>query len=217
MLSVVSETEQKIIALMDKIIQGNEHTLAAYQHNEPEKYETARISLKKLQIDSRAVDDEITNTFVNLSPGAPELHLLVVYLKINSELERIGIGSSKYARRIEEHRRNLSDLHTFDSVIMHLHRSSITALTYIRDCFAQLQGCDVEENYRKVMVEENKNDDLYGILEKEIMSNILVGSEMSAEYVKVLGTLRRLERIGDRALNIANLMINARQGEAVNQ
>ena len=100
----------------------------------------------------------------------------------------------------------------FGSVIVPLHKSALKALELIRECFAKLAVCDVEVNYRKVMVEESKNDDLYAIVEQEIMSSIEAESERSEDYVNVLGTLRRLERICDRAVNIANLLIFAKTG-----
>lgn len=214
MLENVREASRKIIVLMDKIIQGNEETLAAYQHNDPERYEAARILLRSCDLDADLVDEEIVNAFVNQRPDGHEMQLLVTFLKINNELMRIGVGTGKYARRIEQHRNALPELHRHDNVIMHLHQSSINALRHIRDCFAQLNACDVEEIYRKVMVEESKNDDLYAVLEKEIMANVITGTDDSMEYVKVLGTLRRLERIGDRALNMADLMIKASENGA---
>jgi len=62
------------------------------------------------------------------------------------------------------------------------------------------------------MVEESKNDDLFSILEKEIMTQIMGEQELSVEYVRVLGTLRKLERACDRSVNIANLLLYAARG-----
>jgi len=44
------------------------------------------------------------------------------------------------------------------------------------------------------------------------MTLIIDERELSIEYVKVLGTLRKLERACDRSVNIANLMMYAQQG-----
>jgi phosphate transport system protein len=98
------------------------------------------------------------------------------------------------------------------STIVQLHKSAVNALMYILECFTNLDTCDIEEYYSKVMVEESKNDDLFSILEKEIMGLIIVERELSIEYVKVLGTLRKLERSCDRSVNIANLMMYAKKG-----
>ncbi len=208
----VREIEQMIVRLMDSIVEGNEHTLEGYIENDAAQYEKARALLKTVEHDADAIDNEIIKTFALFGPEAQELRTLVTYLKMNNELVRIGIGTRKYARRIEEHVQSECDLRPFDNVIVQLHRSAISAMRFIRECFTELESCDVEENYRKVMVEESKNDDLFSILEKDIMTNIISESELSIEYVKVLGTLRKLERICDRAVNIANLMVYAKKG-----
>ena len=208
----VHEIEQMIAGLMDSIVEGNEYALDGYVKGDTQAYERARAALKTLEADADKIDNEIIKTFALFGPEAQELRTLVTYLKMNNELVRIGVGTRKYARRIQEHCQSDCDLSPFDNVIVQLHKSAIGAMKYIRECFVTLDTCDVEENYRKVMVEESKNDDLFSILEKDIMTNIISESELSIEYVKVLGTLRKLERIGDRAVNIANLMVYAKKG-----
>ena len=49
-------------------------------------------------------------------------------------------------------------------------------------------------------------------MEKELLSVIIESGELSIEYVKVLGTLRKLERTGDRTVNIAALLVYAQKG-----
>ena len=98
------------------------------------------------------------------------------------------------------------------NAIIQLHKTTINALQYIIECLDAIESCDAEDVYRKVMVEESKNDDLFSIMEKELLTLIINADELSIEYVKVLGTLRKLERIGDRAVNIASLMLYAKKG-----
>jgi phosphate transport system protein len=88
----------------------------------------------------------------------------------------------------------------------------LNALNYILECFNQNDECNFEDNYRKVLVEESMNDDLFSILEKDIFTQIIDEKELSIEYVKVLGSLRKLERSCDRSVNIANLMMYAKEG-----
>ena len=49
-------------------------------------------------------------------------------------------------------------------------------------------------------------------MEKELLNLIIDANELAVEYVRVLGTLRKLERIGDRTVNIASLMLYAQKG-----
>ena len=79
-----------------------------------------------------------------------------------------------------------------------------------------MRTSDAEELFRKVSVEESKNDDLFSIIEKDLLNLIAESHELSANYVKVLSTLRKLERTGDRTVNIAALLLYAQQGGELN-
>ncbi len=207
----LNEIRSMISTLLSQIIRSSEETLRAFEHNEPALYESARNYLKNLQSDANKIDNEIIKTFALFGPEADELRLLVAYLKMTNELDRIGDGMRKYAKRLEEHCSGECDLSVLTNAMIQLHKTTLNALQYIYDCL-QGQLCDAEELYRKVMVEESKNDDLFSIMEKELLTLIITSGELSVEYVKVLGTLRKLERSGDRAVNMAALLLYAQKG-----
>jgi phosphate transport system protein len=104
------------------------------------------------------------------------------------------------------------DMSVLTNAIIQLHKTTIHALQYITECLNTMETCDADDVYRKVMVEESKNDDLFSIMEKELLTLIINADELAVEYVNVLGTLRKLERIGDRTVNIASLMLYAQKG-----
>lgn len=208
----LNEIRVMISALMQQIIRSSEDTLNAFENNQTALYERARNHLKNLQSDANKIDNEIIKTFALFGPEADELRLLVAYLKMTNELDRIGDGMRKYSKRLEEHCSGGCDLSVLTNAIIQLHKTTLNALQYIYECLEAKGLCDAEELYRKVMVEESKNDDLFSIMEKELLTLIITSGELSVEYVKILGTLRKLERSGDRAVNIAALLLYAQKG-----
>ncbi len=208
----LADLRTMILSLLKTTHQASEMTLEAYVKPDRELYDNAIALLKNIQSDANKIDNEIITTFALFGPEATELRALVAYLKIINEVVRIAEGIKKYARRMKAHCESECDLQPVSNTIAQLHKSTITALKLIHDCYAELDSCDIEEFYRKVMVEESKNDDLFAILEKEILTQIIEESELATEYVRVLGTLRKLERSCDRSVNIANLMLYAKQG-----
>jgi phosphate transport system protein len=70
----------------------------------------------------------------------------------------------------------------------------------------------IEEKYHRVVVEESKTDDLYLMIEKNILKLISKNLDLSKEYFDILSALRRLEKIADRAVSIANLLQFAQVG-----
>jgi phosphate transport system protein len=210
--SKIEQVREQIAALLETVTRASEISLKAFEENDAQNFKTVQDMLGNIEIEGDIIDNEIIKTFALFGPEASELRSLVMYLKMTNELVRIGDGIKKYARRMKEHLNSECDLAPLNSTIIMLHKSTVNALVYILECFTNLEDCNIEEYYAKIMVEESKNDDLFSVLEKEIMGLIIVERELSIEYVKVLATLRKLERSCDRSVNIANLMMYAKKG-----
>jgi phosphate transport system protein len=208
----LTDLQLMISTLLNTTYHANEIALEAYQRQDDNLFLKAVSSLKTVQVDANAIDNEIIKTFALFGPEAHELRELVAYLKMTNEIVQIAEGIKKYARRMKEHCNSECDLTPVNNTIIQLHKSTLTALQLINDCYSNLDKCDIENFYRKVMVEESKNDDLFAILEKEILDQVINETELASEYVRILATLRRLERSCDRSVNIANLMLYAKQG-----
>ena len=198
------------------ITTANKLSLEAFINSDEVKFKEVQNALDKIGMKGDVIDNEIIKTFALFGPEAKELRFLVSYLKMTNEIIRIGEGVRKYARRMREHSLSDCNLEALKPSIILLHKSTINALKYIQECFIQNDKCNFEDNYQKVLVEESMNDDLFSILEKEIFNQIIGEKELSIEYVKVLGSLRKLERSCDRTVTIANLMLYAKQGGEIN-
>ena len=208
----LNEIREMISLMLSQIIQSSEETLKAFEKNDAMLYESSRTYIKNIQVDANKIDNEIIKTFALFGPEADELRLLVAYLKMTNEIDRIGDGLKKYSKRLYEHSKGKCDMNVLSHAIIQLHKTTISALQYIAECLKDINDCDAEDVYRKVMVEESKNDDLFSLMEKELLTLIIEANEVAVEYVKVLGTLRKLERIADRSVNIASLMLYAQKG-----
>jgi len=208
----INGIREKISLLLSDIVTADELSLEAFRLSDGAKFKEVETIINKIGMKGDDIDNEIIKTFALFGPEAKELRFLIAYLKMTNELVSIGEGAKKYAKRMNEHTKSECDLEPFKPSILLLHKSSINALKYILACFTKNEECNYEDTYRKVLVEESMNDDLFSVLEKEILHKIIDAKELSTEYVKVLGTLRKLERSCDRSVNIANLMIYAERG-----
>jgi len=224
--SKISEIQGMLYKLISEVLEAHNTALNAYKNRNQTKpqdanskenrrtdeFDKVKTILKSIQQEANTIDNEIVKTFALFGPEAQELRLLISYLKMTNELIRIGEGAKKYARRMKEHCESDCNLDSISDVIIKLHSSSIAALQFISNCFNDHGDCDYEDLYRSVMVEESKCDDFHSILEKEILSRIIIEGELSIEYVKVLSTLRKLERASDHSINIAKLMLYSKEG-----
>lgn len=212
----LNEIRTQLSRLVSSIIAANGETLAAFENNTDELYDSARGHLKNVQIDANKIDSEVIKTLALYGPEGEELRLLVAFLKMTNELDRVGENMKKYNNRIQELCRGECDITIMASSIIQLQKTTLNALQYIHTYLESITTSDAEELFRKVSVEESKNDDLFSIIEKDLLNLISDSHELSADYVKVLSTLRKLERTGDRTVNIAALLLYAQQGGELN-
>lgn len=208
----INEVRGLISNLLESIVTANQISLEAFNTGNIEAYKTVGEKLNNIEIQGDTIDNEIIKTFALFGPEATELRSLVAYLKMNNELISIGIGVRKYSRRMKDCLNTVKAIESLKPTISQLHKSTVKALELILKCFKNFDTCNIEDDYRKIMIEESKNDDIFSILEKEIMSHIIDEQELSPEYVKMLSTIRKLERSCDRSVNIANLMMYAKKG-----
>ncbi len=208
----INEIQGMLAQLIREVLEAHTKALDAYKSKNIDDFDQVKGILKSIQKEANSIDNEIVKTFALFGPEAQELRLLIAYLKMTNELIRIGEGAKKYAKRMKAHCESDCNFDSIDDAIIKLHTSSINALDLISECFSNHDKCDYTDLYRSVMVEESKCDDLHSILEKEILSRIIIEGELSIEYVKVLSTLRKLERASDHAINIAKLMVYSKEG-----
>lgn len=212
----LTQIKELITKLLETILKADEASLDAYKNNDMKKYESVNLMLNNITIEGDLIDNEIIKIFALYGPEASELRTLVAYLKMTNEIVRIGVGVKKYASRMSTHIQSQCNLKYFSPTIIQLHKSTINSLSYILKCFIDFNRCKVQDFYTKTMVEESISDDLFSVLEKEIMQIIIDEKELSIEYVKILATLRKLERSCDRSVNIASLMLYAKNGGNIN-
>jgi len=75
---------------------------------------------------------------------------------------------------------------------------------------------EVQDLYSKVLIAENKSDDLYDMIETSILSKM--DSMQNYKTInKMLSSLRKSEKIADRALSIASLLLYASIGGEIHQ
>ena len=212
----IKEIKAKISNLLHNILEADKLSLEAFSNDKIELYKDAEEKLNNIKVQGDIIDNDVIKTFALYGPEANELRTMVAYLKMTNEIIRIGSGVKKYSASMRDFSKTECDLSSLKTTIIQLHKSTINALEYIYTCFSDLENCDVKNFYAKVMVEESKNDDFFAVLEKEIMHIIIDERELSAEYVKILGALRKLERSCDRSINIANLIMYAKNGGNIN-
>jgi len=217
---MLTTEKEKLKTIIDKLqafgqsnLMMNEAILAALKNGDVCKLSQIQSPSKVERYEAiDEIDNLIITIFALYSPEARDLRLLVSFLKATNEFDRIAKNSNSFIRDFPAAVTGDVDMDFILEYAIPLQKSSVNA---IRNAVALLTEKDkdlVQEQYMDVVVEESKNDDLYKIIEKSLLKKIKKELHLSHEYQNVMACLRRLEKIADRSLSIANLMHYAKIG-----
>jgi phosphate transport system protein len=206
------EIKKMLLGLGSEIIMASEKSLSGMESLDVSRFESARTLLKNIENQANAIDNEIVVTLALFGPEAKDLRKMVAYLKITNELVKIAENIRSFSKRMALHLKGdvpFISLHEYSS---HLCKTASKAVTLAIGTIDMGDKDTLEDVYRKVKVEESKSDDIYSILEKNILSDMTKTIDQSADFIQILSTMRKLERMADRSVNIVQLMIFSRVG-----
>jgi phosphate transport system protein len=142
-------------------------------------------------------------------PAAGDLRLITTGLKITTDLERIGDMAVNMCERIlelnqEPQLKPLIDLPRMADVAQHMLRESLDS--FVRE--------DVELALA-VCREDDIIDDLNSQLFRELLSYMAENPKTTSRGIRLLFIGKYLERIGDHATNIAEMVVFMVRGKSI--
>ena len=204
--------KEEILKIGVDVVEALEICLKALEEKKIEDLKNVEITEKKLLIKSNEIDNIIVTTLALYSPEAKDLRQLVSFLKITNELVRTGANAKDFAKMFKKS--YSEDLNTpmILEYAVPLLKSALLSLRTSISIIDETNTAHIEEKYHRVIVEESKTDDLYLMIEKNILKLISKNLDLSKEHFDTLSALRRLEKIDDRAVCIANVRQFAQVG-----
>ena len=209
--------KDEVVFIGNSVIEALETSLKTLKSDDVSALKDIDLSVKKLSNKSNEIDNLIVTTLALYSPEAKDLREMVSFLKITNELIRAASnvkGFIKIFRKAYSDDLNTSTILEFT---IPLHKSALLSLRTAMSMIEETNDNHAEEKYGRVMVEDSKADDLYAMVEKNILKLITKNLELSKEYFDVLSSLRRLARTSDRASSIASLALFAQVGGDITQ
>ena len=204
--------KEEILNIGVDVIDSLELSLKALKDGNIDDLKNVDITEKKLLIKSNEIDNIIVTTLALYSPEAKDLRQLVSFLKITNELVRTGSNAKDFAKKFKKSFSEDLNTGTILEYTIPLLKSALLALQTSISIIDETNTKHIEEKYHRVIVEESKTDDLYLMIEKNILKLISKNLDLSKEYFDILSALRRLEKIADRSVSIANLLQFAQVG-----
>jgi len=206
----LEEIKGAVIEIARGILSANELILEAMQECDEEKFTSARSYIRNISDKTTAIDNNIVKTLALFSPEAKDLRLLVSYLKITNELVRASSNTRSFIKGFSLTCSEL-DKEIITEYAMPMQRATVEALNYLVEMIDNDDSDEVQELYSKVLIAESKSDDLYDMIESSVLSKEELKTDFKTTN-KMLSSLRKSEKLADRALSIASLLLYASIG-----
>lgn len=214
MLPKYQEALTKIKASVKDIAVGlckaNEHILGAMGECSEEEFGEARGYIRNISAKTAEIDNGIVKALALYSPEAKDLRILVAYLKITNELVRAASNTRSFIKGFTVTCKKL-DKKIIEEYAKPMQRATLEALQGMVDMIDNDDSDEAEELFSKVLIAESKSDDLYEMIETSVLENIEKINDYKTTN-KMLSSLRKSEKIADRALSIASLLLYANIG-----
>lgn len=194
------------------IVEALEVCLKALNERKIENLKNVEVSEKKFLVKSNEIDNLIITTLALYTPEARDLRRMVAFLKITNEMIRTAANTKDFAKMFRRSYSEDLNTNTILEYTIPLLKSALLSTKTAISIIDEQEYSKVEEKYQRVIVEESKTDDLYLMIEKNILKLITQKLDLSKEYFDLLSSLRRLEKIADRSVSIASLLQFAKLG-----
>lgn len=206
----IKSIKDEIVKIGNTLLVANKLLLDATKSCDIEKFKQAKLELKQLSTKINEIDNTIITILALHTPGTKNLRYLVSYLKITNDLVRATYSTKSFIKKFTTVCDKL-DIAVINEYATPMQSATIKALETSLSMLNIEDSDEMNELYDSVVIEENKSDDIYTLVEKNLISQAKE-SEETLQYHQMLRALRKSAKIASRSVSIANLLVYAKVG-----
>ncbi|HEX2887020.1 phosphate signaling complex protein PhoU [Vineibacter terrae] len=184
--------------------------LAALREHNSETAEKVMKADNRVDELDRAVQNQVIRMLALRQPMANDLRLIVTSIKIASALERI----ADYAKNVAKRSLQIQSLTTPSPALSGVDRLGRLVQALLKDVLDALASKDIERA-RAVWTRDADIDDVYHGLVRELLTYMMEDARTISACTQLMFMAKNIERIGDHATNIAELLLFRWTGEEV--
>ena len=210
----IEEVRERTTEVLNDLLISQKLVLQALSDCDEKSYEQTKVPLKGINSKVEEIDQLIVAVLVRYSPEAKDLREMVAFLKITSSLQRIATNEKNYIKNMKicnpeteaEIKRVIVDS-------LSINKCTIRALEYTIEMINEKEDKDkLHEIASKIDVEASKTDDIYGMIEKDMLQKMDVAHKLNEDYINLLKYIRKNLKIIDRLEDISAKIMFARVG-----
>jgi len=210
----LAEVRERTVEILNDLIISQKLALQALEICDSKSFEQVKVPLKSIGKKVTDIDNLILTIFALYTPEARDLREMVAFLKITSALQRIATNEKNYIKNMSICNPELDeDVKRIIKESLHINRCTIRALEYTMEMVNETKDMErLKELNAKIDVEYSKTDDIYAMIEKDVLQVMHNNYAMNDENVNILKYIRKNLKIVDRLEDISARLMFARMG-----
>jgi len=210
----LQEVRDRAVEILEDLTISQKLALEALEDCDAESFEQVKIPLKGIGKRVDEIDTLILTIFARYTPEAKDLREMVAFLKITSSLQRVITNEKNYMKNMEIcNPKSDEDTKRIIKESLNINRCTISALAYTKKMLKETEDMDkLKELNAKIDVEYSKTDDIYGMIEKDVLQVMHNTHTLNEENINILKYIRKNLKIVDRLEDIASKLMFARIG-----
>ena len=210
----IFEIKKNITNIGSYLVDSNKLILKSLQDCDKKKLNDAKVLIRNISKKTIEIDNSIITTLALHSPEAADLRTMISFLKITNEFLRVATNTRGFIKSYSEICQNIEP-NVINDYVIPIQNSTVESLKNTLDMFDIDCIDEMQEYFNKVLVIENKIDDLYSLIESLLLKNTTKTSNFN-QYHAMLRTFRKNEKIANRAVSIASLLLYGKNGGDTN-
>ncbi len=210
----IEEVFNSILEMGGLVESQLDNALTALTNSDKNRADEVIILDKTVNTAEFEIEKLCTYILARQQPTASDLRLTIASIRIAIDLERMGDEISKVAKMVKFFLKRdemiADDFPGYAQLLDMSHRTQ-QSLHVALDCFARLTVHDV----LSTLDEENVVDDLYDEAYKEILNGLKETPEKADFILKMLISLRAMERVSDHIQNIIEKIVYLINGKDI--
>ncbi|HXS36340.1 MAG TPA: phosphate signaling complex protein PhoU [Flavipsychrobacter sp.] len=199
----IQELKNEVISMWNLVQSQMEKARAAMMNFDRDLAREVALKEKRVNAFELKIDRDCENIFALYCPVAIDLRFLLAVLKINNNLERVGDIAEGIAKYVIESSGDM-DVSIFETTqLTRMFDDAINIMTDTRVAFEKEDTILARSIFKRDEVLDKINRNAGQVIAEAIKANISIMDD--ALYV--LSIIRKLERVGDQAKNIAEEII----------
>lgn len=210
----LAEVRARTVDILEDLTISQKLALQALETGDDKSFEQVKVPLKQINKKADDIDNLILTVCALYSPEASDLREMIAFLKITSSLQRIATNEKNYMKNMGIcNPESAEEIKCIIKESLSINRCTIKALEYTIEMINETEDMDrIKDLAAKIDVEYSKTDDVYSMIEKDVLQMMHKDHNVKEEYINLLKYIRKNLKIIDRLEDIVSRLLFARMG-----